>query len=64
MEGYSPVSPKAVPTPPCGGDSRATPLTSEYKTKSVFKFAFGCSPTAPIDVDAYLYNEASESAPQ
>ena len=62
MEGYSFVSPKAVPTPPCGVDSRATSLTSEFKTKSVFMFALGCSPTAPIDVDAYPYNEASDSA--
>ena len=29
MEGYSPVSPKAVPTSPCGVDSRATSLTSD-----------------------------------
>ena len=63
MEGYSPVSPKAVPTSPCGVDSRATSLTSEYKTKSVFKSALGCSLTAPIVVDAYPYNEASDSTP-
>ena len=58
-----PVSPKAVPTPPCGVDSRAASLTSEYKTKSVFKSTLGCSLTAPIVVDAYPNNEASYPAP-